>query len=224
MQRLAPSGAIGGDLGPRVRATSSGRRALRMQRPYDMLGHPIGRSWGAPMSYDESMRQARRRLESTLMICPSQSSRRRVVVVDESRPSLLGSTHDKLPHGARGGEGCARDKEAAYSPIASPGEEWFSLHLQMWAPRRASVPRRTRAGCGLCNGTAVHYHLCPCVHRAAPASGAVCDAASARFYAPHLPAPLRRRMHSPLAFCIASCLLRIAHDVIASHQANLQRL
>lgn len=127
-------------------------------------------------------------------------------------------------HGARGGEGCARDKEAAYSPIASPGEEWFSLHLQMWAPRRASVPRRTRAGCGLCNGTAVHYHLCPCVHRAAPASGAVCDAASARFYAPHLPAPLRRRMHSPLAFCIASCLLRIAHDVIASHQANLQRL
>ena len=87
-------------------------------------------------------------MESTLLICPSQSSRRRVVVVDESRPSLLGSTHDKLPHGARGGEGCARDKEAAYSPIASPGEEWFSLHLQMWAPRRASVPRRTMAGCG----------------------------------------------------------------------------
>ena len=149
-------------------------------------------------------------MESTLLICPSQSSRRRVVVVDESRPSLLGSTHDKLPHGARGGEGCARDKEAAYSPIASPGEEWFSLHLQMWAPRRASVPRRTRAGCGLCNGTAVHYHLCPCVHRAAPVSCAVCDAACARFYAPHLPAPLRRRMHSPLAFCIASCLLRTA--------------
>ena len=124
-------------------------------------------------------------MESTLLICPSQSSRRRVVVVDESRPSLLGSTHDKLPHGARGGEGCARDKEAAYSPIASPGEEWFSLHLQMWAPRRASVPRRTRAGCGLCNGTAVHYHLCPCVHRAAPASCTVCDAACARFYAPH---------------------------------------
>ena len=100
-------------------------------------------------------------MESTLLICPSQSSRRRVVVVDESRPSLLGSAHDKLPHGARGGEGCARDKEAAYSPIASPGEEWFSLHLQMWAPRRASVPRRTMAGCGhsTAQATAVHYVL-----------------------------------------------------------------
>lgn len=168
----------------------------------------------------------RRRLESTLLICPSQSSRRRVVVVDESRPSLLGSAHDKLPHGARGGEGCARDKEAAYSPIASPGEEWFSLHLQMWAPRRASVPRRTMAGCGhstaqRCTTTYVLVSIVLLLFLAPfvmpPARG---------FYAPHLPAPLRRRMHSPLAFCIASCLLRVAHGVIASysHQAKLQRL
>ena len=157
-------------------------------------------------------------MESTLLICPSQSSRRRVVVVDESRPSLLGSAHDKLPHGARGGEGCARDKEAAYSPIASPGEEWFSLHLQMWAPRRASVSRPlyhdARGQDAIFNGTAVHYHLCPCVHRAAPVSCAVCDAACARFYAPHY---LRR--------CAVACipLLRSAlpHAFSALRTASL---
>ena len=77
-----------------------------------------------------------------------------------------------------------------------------------------SVPRRTRAGCGLCNGTAVHYHLCPCVHRAAPASCTVCDAACARFYAPH-------RLRRCAVACIPLLRSALPHAFSALRTASL---